>query len=141
MLSLITFSNLAKILILLGFKEMQDTKCSLFTGHFKTTVYSHKSFLVAHPLLGQRVEQQFKGLATPIFSMPLAGHHKGKETSRNAFSMLPGTSWKELVAESDTGIFTPSRKMYNNSNLNPTPCLAQFLCPFLAFSSFSSLLQ
>lgn len=110
MLSLIAFLNLAKSLNLLGFKEIQDTKCSLFTGHFKTTVYSHRSFLVAHPLLGQRVEEQFEGLTIPILSMPLAGHLKGKETGRNAFSMLPGTSWKKLVAESDTGIFTPSKK-------------------------------
>lgn len=82
MLSLITFSNLAKTLIRLGIKEMQDTKCLLFTGHFKTRVYSHRSFLVAHPLLGQRVEEQFAGLPTPILSMPLAGHLKGKETGK-----------------------------------------------------------
>lgn len=38
----------------------------------------------------------------------------------------------ELVAESDTGIFTPSKKMYNNSNLNLSPSLAQLLCHFFS---------
>lgn len=102
MLSLIAFLNLAKSLILLGFKEIQDTKCSLFTGHFKTTLYSHRSFLVAHPLLGQRVEEQFEGLAIPILSMPLAGHLKGKEIGRNAFPCFQahhGRNWWQRVTQ------------------------------------------
>lgn len=68
MLSLNTFLNLAKSLILLGFNKIQHTECSIFTRLFKDTNYIHKSFLVAHPLLGQRVGDKFEGL--PITIIP-----------------------------------------------------------------------
>jgi len=83
MLSLSTFINLAKSLILLGFNKMQDTKCSVFTELFKNTDYIHKSFLVAQQLSGQRVGEEFESLLITIISMPLE-QATGKHASYHA---------------------------------------------------------
>ena len=83
MLSPSTFLNLTKSLFLLGFNKMQDAKCSMFTELFKNTDYIHKSFLVAHPLLGQRVGKEFEGLLITIISM-LLEQEIGKYASYHA---------------------------------------------------------
>lgn len=94
MLSPSTFLSLAKSLIVSNFSKMQDTKHSIFTENID---YIHKSFLVAHPPLGQRVGKALEGLL--IMPMLLE-----KEISKGASRHII-----EAVAESEVDIFTPSK--------------------------------
>lgn len=52
----------------------------------KNTDYIHKGFLVAHPLLGERVGEELEGLPFAVISMLLADYLKGKETGKRASS-------------------------------------------------------
>lgn len=96
MLSPSTFLNLAKSLNVSSFSKMQDTKHSIFTENID---YIHKSFLIAHPPLGQRVGEEFEGL---LIMPMLLEKEIGKCVSFHAFRHIA-----EAVAESEVDIFTP----------------------------------
>lgn len=108
MLSPSTFLNLAKSLNVSSFSKMQDTKHSIFTENID---YIHKSFLIAHPPLGQRVGEEFEGLL--IMPMLLE-----KEIGSVFPSMLSGTLQK---------LWQRVKWTYSLlSRLNLSPCLEQF---------------